>query len=459
MASAEWDCENGNHTGTLEGIAPGSGLRMAVRGVVGDVALWTGFRDNITVVAGQTTPVGTILMTYSDANNLPPYVTSRTPSVEATNVGLKTTIEVTFSEEVVPESVNTGTFIVSAADVPLPGTLSYTPATRKVVFTPSNDLAYATGYGVVLTPGIEDRQGIKLVSTQWNFTTLCQRFAISATIENGGTISPSGTIQICRGFDQTFTITPPSPAGDCSYYVQALHIDNNPNSVTLPLFVASFSYTFSAVAANHTIRAVTGELCIPPIIISPLYNDATDEITTNSFSSVASIPATKCLSSQTAGGSIWYINGGRGITTSDSPPDGQTWESAFITIQEALDAAAEGDEIWVAAGEYALAQSMVIDKRLELYGGFSGGETLRNERDWQARPTIVRMIADENSPMPPCLYLYAESAQSVIDGFVFQPGDGKEAWRSDLQPGESCVFGGAVCAEHTLPAISNCSER
>ncbi len=67
---------------------------------------------------------------------------------------------------------------------------------------------------------------------------------ITAQAENGGSISPSGSVRVARGSDKTFTIT-----ADDGYVVSDVLVDGE--SVG-----AIERYTFEAVRANHTIRAV-----------------------------------------------------------------------------------------------------------------------------------------------------------------------------------------------------------
>lgn len=62
--------------------------------------------------------------------------------------------------------------------------------------------------------------------------------------------------------------------------------------------------------------------------------------------------------------------------------NGTTWADAFVSLQNALTAAANGDEIWIAAGTYKpagaggnRAASFVIDKDIDVLGGFAGTET------------------------------------------------------------------------------------
>jgi len=74
----------------------------------------------------------------------------------------------------------------------------------------------------------------------------------------------------------------------------------------------------------------------------------------------------------------------------DSPGpvfDGSSWETAYHTVQEGVDAAASGHEVWVAAGTYV--ECITLKDGVALYGGFAGTETARDQRDWKANRTIL----------------------------------------------------------------------
>ena len=73
-----------------------------------------------------------------------------------------------------------------------------------------------------------------------------------------------------------------------------------------------------------------------------------------------------------------------------------TWgggQPAFTTVQQAVDAAQEGDDIWVAQGTYH--ENVVINKGpvsgagIKLYGGFSGSETDFGQRDLSTNRTVL----------------------------------------------------------------------
>ena len=67
--------------------------------------------------------------------------------------------------------------------------------------------------------------------------------SLTASAGAGGTISPSGTLFQSQGASQTFTITP-----SAGYTIAGLQVDGT----SVP---AAASYTFSNIAANHTISA------------------------------------------------------------------------------------------------------------------------------------------------------------------------------------------------------------
>ena len=80
---------------------------------------------------------------------------------------------------------------------------------------------------------------------EMSFTTI-PVYTINATANGGGTISPSGLIEVQYGQDQTFIITP-----DVGHHLVGLYVDSVPVDSTT-------SYTFYNVTANHTIHAEFG---------------------------------------------------------------------------------------------------------------------------------------------------------------------------------------------------------
>lgn len=72
--------------------------------------------------------------------------------------------------------------------------------------------------------------------------------------------------------------------------------------------------------------------------------------------------------------------------------DGSSWASAFLTVQEGIDAADPLDqEVWVADGTYT--DAVTLASGVHVYGGFTGSsgleETQLSERDVAANPVIL----------------------------------------------------------------------
>jgi len=74
---------------------------------------------------------------------------------------------------------------------------------------------------------------------------------------------------------------------------------------------------------------------------------------------------------------------------------GLTWANAFTDLQEALSVVIPGDEIWVAAGQYkptsGTSRAVAFNMRngVSVFGGFSGVETVLEQRDIAANPTVL----------------------------------------------------------------------
>lgn len=95
------------------------------------------------------------------------------------------------------------------------------------------------------------------------------------------------------------------------------------------------------------------------------------------------------------GSNIWYVN-----ESNVAPGGGTDWATAFLDLQDALDVAQSGDQIWIAQGTYTPSDlNSSTDPReasyrliagVEIYGGFSGIEDdvdLRRPQDFRVTLT------------------------------------------------------------------------
>ncbi len=121
-------------------------------------------------------------------------------------------------------------------------------------------------------------------------------------------------------------------------------------------------------------------------------------------------------------------------------PDGLAWETAFPVLQPAVDAAASGDEVWVAAGTYTGTGDQVVSLKdgMTLYGGFSGTEDSRDRRDGTANLTVI-----DGQGVRRCV---TASATSVVDGFTLQHGLANFGGGMSSGTAVNCIFRENVAA-------------
>jgi hypothetical protein len=106
-----------------------------------------------------------------------------------------------------------------------------------------------------------------------------------------------------------------------------------------------------------------------------------------------------------------------------------SWEST-CTLVYALQIAAPGSEIWVAAGTYlpgeARGNTFRLRDDIALYGGFTGSETQRDQRDPARHPaTLSGDIGVEGSAADNVYHVVSAEgvgATAVLDGFIIQDG-------------------------------------
>ncbi|MFH1023453.1 MAG: choice-of-anchor Q domain-containing protein, partial [Planctomycetota bacterium] len=166
--------------------------------------------------------------------------------------------------------------------------------------------------------------------------------------------------------------------------------------------------------------------------------------------------------------------------------NGTSWANAYTTLASALGVAAAGDEIWVAEGTYkppagSRSNTFTLVGRVGVYGGFTGTEIYRKDRDWRMRPTVLSgdFNGDDSgftNNTENAYHVVTMANKSMIDGFVICGGNanggGAEEGRGGgiYNPGasstvRSCLFvannasseGGAICnADTSSPFIDGC---
>lgn len=144
--------------------------------------------------------------------------------------------------------------------------------------------------------------------------------------------------------------------------------------------------------------------------------------------------------------------------------DGLSWETAFRTIQPAIDSAHAaywhpdngGDprvEVWVAAGTYyihgSIAENLdhtqdaiLLRPNVHVYGGFQGDEVHHFARDAKANLTVLSG-GDAVEPDLRVQHVVVGEDKSTLDGFV-------------ITGGQSMTYGGGFINQKS-PLVSNCT--
>lgn len=160
--------------------------------------------------------------------------------------------------------------------------------------------------------------------------------------------------------------------------------------------------------------------------------------------------------------------------------DGASWTTAYRTLQTALDVTnANGGmdyEIWMAEGTYypdeggghvdnSRSESFrIVYDNVQLYGGFAGSETARDQRDWTAHPVILNGDIDGDGTLTNDAYHVVVldgvtnediTAATVLDGFMITGGNGDGFSTPPDDRGGGVYCNGSESGHLCSPTLSN----
>ena len=147
--------------------------------------------------------------------------------------------------------------------------------------------------------------------------------------------------------------------------------------------------------------------------------------------------------------------------------DGTSWEDAFLELQSALDVAASGDQVWVAAGSYKPTaqhggtgeryRSFQLLNGVAIYGGFNpeAGDIGWEDRDWANNVTIlsgdIGIDGDSSDNSYHVFYHPPElglEGTAILDGFTVTGGNANGNYPHWM--------GGGMFNYQSSPALANC---
>ena len=184
-----------------------TGSHVAVLDPIDQLAANTAYTVNLTMGIGDDLglPIPATTWMFTTGNDtVGPSVTLQTPAQGATGVLVVSTVSARFDEQVM--GVSTSSFTLKNGATPIPGSTTYTSATKTARFTPDTQLPGTTLLTATLTAAITDTasNALPAAPVTWTFTTDVDNFppTLQSSTPLSGTTGVSTGAMITVVFDE-----------------------------------------------------------------------------------------------------------------------------------------------------------------------------------------------------------------------------------------------------------------
>lgn len=196
-----------------------------------------------------------------------PIVTATSPTANATNVSLTSSISATFNEKMNPATIHSTSFTVVSGSTVISGSISYSDNTAT--FTPNSSLLSNTTYVCKVTTEVKDERGNALQEDYiWTFSTGTQ---LQPTIISTDPISDETGVVLNKIITATFNMQMDGATVNSSSFI--LQQGNVPVSGTVTYAGTTASFTPDVALLSGTIYTAT--------ITTSVLNTAGDAIASN----------------------------------------------------------------------------------------------------------------------------------------------------------------------------------
>ena len=140
----------------------------------------------------------------------------------------------------------------------------------------------------------------------------------------------------------------------------------------------------------------------------------------------------------------WYVD-----ASASGAGTGESWDDAFTTVQDGMDAAAAGETVFVADGSYlrtlgGTSSVLTMKQGVDIYGGFTGVETYLEER---GDPSANASVLDGEDMS---YHVVLGASDAVLDGFAITRGNAANSVDPDN------AGGGVISLAASNFTVSNC---